>query len=58
MGKFDDLSNDELAKLIKEMEITHTNIRVKMLKDFDNLEIVEREYEKVKNILNKRFNNE
>lgn len=55
MGNFDKLSNEQLGNLLKEMEETHTNIRTRMLSDFDNLERVERDYEKVRSILKKRL---
>lgn len=55
MGNFDNKPNDELMRLLKEMEITHENIKARMLKDYDNMLRVERDYKKVKQILGKRL---
>lgn len=55
MSKFDNMSNQKLADLLTEMEETHINIRARMLSDFDNMERVEKEHEKVTAILKKRL---
>jgi hypothetical protein len=56
MSSFENKSNNELMELLKEMEITHENIKRKMLKHFANLEKVERDHKKVQDILKKRLN--
>lgn len=58
MSKYDNKSNDGLISLLKDMEETHETIKRRMLNDFTNLEIVERDYAKVKKILKSRLNNE
>lgn len=55
MGNFENKPNNELIRLLKEMEITHENIKARMLKDFGNMLHVERDYKKVQEILAKRL---
>lgn len=55
--KLENKSNNELILLLKEVEETHKNIKAKMLKDFDNLERAEKDYQKIQNIINRRLGN-
>lgn len=55
MIDFNSKSNKELEELVQQMLETHTNIKARLLHDYNNLEIIEKDYETVQRILLKRL---
>jgi len=49
-----ELTNEELLKKINDYKIEHSAIKDRMLKDYDELQRVEREYNKVNQIISER----
>jgi hypothetical protein len=47
--------NSELMILLKELEAAHEATKTKIFKELDELDILERKYQKIKNILNQRL---
>lgn len=55
MSKFEDKSNNELYTLLKEMEVTHKKIKEDILKGVERLELVEKDFDEVREVLKKRI---
>jgi len=51
----DSLSNNEILFKLKQLEADHEALKLKMLKDFDNLVEIEKQYDKANKILLKRL---
>jgi hypothetical protein len=45
MKKFEDKSNDEILLGIKQMELEHEALKQKMLKDYDKLLEIEKDFQ-------------
>jgi hypothetical protein len=58
MASLKDKSNNELIIEIKQLELDHEALKVKMLKDYDKLMEIERQYAKCNLIINKRVKGE
>ena len=54
--KLEDLSNNEIFFEIKQLEADYEALKVKMLKEFEELEKMELKFNKATQILNKRLN--
>jgi hypothetical protein len=52
------LSNNEILFRIKQIEADYEALKLKMLKDYDTLEILEKEFNKAREIINKRLKGE
>lgn len=55
MDIFDKKTNNELFLLKKDMEIEHESIKLRMLRDYDKLVELEKQYELINNIINQRL---
>ena len=56
--KLEELSNNEILFKIKQMEADHEAIKLKMLKDYDRLVEIEKEFDKANKIILKRLKGE
>lgn len=56
--EFEEKSNDEILFEIKKMEADYEALKLKMLKDYDKLEEIERNYAKAHGIILKRLKKE
>ena len=59
--KYDDLeskTNNEILFEIKQMEADHEAIKLKMIKDFDNLVEIEKRFDEANKIILKRLKGE
>jgi hypothetical protein len=54
----EDLSNNELLFKIKQFQADHEALKLKMLKDYDKLIEIEKEFEKANLIILKRLKGE
>lgn len=52
---FKEMSNNEILVHIKKLEIEHEALKAKMLKDYDNLVKLEKEFNKLNSIIVKRL---
>lgn len=52
---YSDKSNNELQQLINNIQITHEATKIKMLKNLDELEQLEREFKKINEVLKVRL---
>jgi len=55
MKKFEELTNNEILLEIKQMQIDHENIKLKMLKDYEELESIEKAFNVANEELIKRL---
>lgn len=53
--ELDEMSNNEILFLIKQMEADHEALKLKMLKDYDKLVEIENKFDKANQILFKRL---
>lgn len=58
MDEFENKSNNDILFEIKQMEADYEAIKIKMLKDFDKLEEIEKRFERANKILIKRLKGE
>ena len=58
MGKYDDKTNNEILIEIKQMEIDYEAFKEKMLRDFDRLLEMEKEFMEANNVIMKRLKGE
>lgn len=56
--KLDEMSNNEILFQIKQFEADYEAIKLKMLKDFDRLEEIERQFDQANKLLLKRLKGE
>jgi hypothetical protein len=54
----DEMTSNELLFQIKQLEADHESIKLKMLKDFDQMVEIEQKFDKVNKILLKRLKGE
>lgn len=52
---FEEMSNNEILFLIKQMEADHEALKLKMIKDYDKLVEIEKRFDKANQILIKRL---
>lgn len=58
MDKFKDMSNNEILIQIKQFELTHNAIKIRMLKDYEELELIEKNFAEANLELVKRLKGE
>lgn len=58
MEKLEDKSNNEILFEIKQMEADYEAIKIRMVKDFDKLEELERKFDKANKLITKRLKGE
>lgn len=56
--KLDEMSNNEILFQIKQYEADHESIKIKMLKDLERLEDLEKRFDQANKILVKRLKGE
>jgi len=55
MKQYEMMSSNELLFHLKQFEVNHEAIKIKMLSDLDRLEEIERKYERVSKMLKDRL---
>ena len=58
MKKFEDKTNNEIVLELKQLELDHESLKMKMLKDYDMLMGIEKDYVEGNRLLNKRLKGE
>jgi hypothetical protein len=58
MSKLDDMSNNEILFLVKQLEANHEAIKLKMIKDYDKMVEIEKEFDDANKLLVKRLKGE
>ena len=58
MDDFEEMTSNELLFQIKQMEADHEAIKLKMLKDFDKMVEIEKQFDKANKIILKRLKGE
>jgi hypothetical protein len=58
MSKLDDMSNNEILFLVKQLEANHEAIKLKMIKDYDKMVEIEKEFDEANKLLVKRLKGE
>jgi len=58
MKKFEDKTNNEIVLELKQLELDHESLKMKMLKDYDKLMDIEKEYAEGNRLINKRLKGE
>ena len=58
MSKLDDMSNNEILFLVKQLEANHEAIKLKMIKDYDKMVEMEKEFDEANKLLVKRLKGE
>lgn len=58
MSKLDDMSNNEILFLVKQLEANHEAIKLKMIKDYDKMVEIEKEFDDANKLLLKRLKGE
>jgi hypothetical protein len=58
MEELENKSNNEILFEIKQMQADYDALKIKMLKDYDKMEELERRYEKANKIILKRLKGE
>ena len=58
MKKFEGKTNNEIVLELKQLELDHESLKMKMLKDYDRLMDIESEYTQGNRLLNKRLRGE
>ena len=58
MGKFSELSNNEILMEIKRLQIDHEAVKLRMLKDYDEMESLEKRFAEANDELLKRLKGE
>lgn len=58
MNDLETLSNNEILFEIKQLEADHESIKIKMLKDLERLEEIEKRFEQANKLLVKRLKGE
>ena len=54
--KYEEKTNNELTTLLKQMHADWSSLKSKILRDYDVLMEIEKEFQKVANIMNTRVN--
>ena len=58
MGELENKSNNEILFEIKQMEADYEALKLKMLKDYDKMEEIEKKFERANKIILKRLKGE
>jgi hypothetical protein len=58
MDKLDDMSNNEILFLVKQLEADHEAIKLKMLQDYDKMVDIEKRFDAANKLLVKRLKGE
>lgn len=58
MDKLDDMSNNEILFLVKQLEADHEAIKLKMLNDYDKMIEIEKRFDNANKLLVKRLKGE
>jgi DnaJ-domain-containing protein 1 len=57
-NKLEDKSNNEILFEIKQMEADYEAIKIRMVRDFDKLEELERKFDKANKLITRRLKGE
>jgi hypothetical protein len=52
---FDEMSNNEILFGIKKLQAEHESLKIKMIKDYDNLVELEKEFTRANEIIQRRL---
>lgn len=58
MDNIDDMSNNEILFLVKQLEADHEAIKLKMLQDYDKMLEIEKRFDNANKLLVKRLKGE
>lgn len=58
MDKLEDMSNNEILFLVKQLEADHEAIKLKMLQDYDKMIEIEKRFDSANKLLVKRLKGE
>ena len=58
MDKLEDMSNNEILFLVKQLEADHEALKLKMLKDYDKMVEIEKTFDNANKLLVKRLKGE
>lgn len=56
--KLEDMSNNEILFLVKQLEATHEGIKLKMLQDYEKMVEIEKQYDQANKLISKRLKGE
>lgn len=58
MDKIEDMSNNEILFLVKQLEADHEAIKLKMIQDYDKMVEIEKRFDEANKLLVKRLKGE
>ena len=58
MNKLEDMSNNEILFLVKQLEADHEAIKLKMIQDYDKMVEIEKKFDDANKLLVKRLKGE
>lgn len=58
MDKLEDMSNNEILFLVKQLEADHEAIKLKMIQDYDKMVEIEKKFDNANKLLVKRLKGE
>ena len=58
MDKLEDMSNNEILFLVKQLEADHEAIKLKMIQDYDKMVEIEKRFDDANKLLVKRLKGE
>lgn len=58
MDKLEDMSNNEILFLVKQLEADHEAIKLKMIQDYDRMVEIEKKFDDANKLLVKRLKGE
>jgi hypothetical protein len=58
MQKLEDMSNNEILFLVKQLEADHEAIKLKMIQDYDKMVEIEKKFDDANKLLVKRLKGE
>ena len=58
MENIEDKTNNELLFEVKQLEADYDALKIKMLKDYDKMEEMERRFDKIQKLLTRRLKGE
>ena len=58
MSKLEDMSNNEILFLVKQLEADHEAIKLKMIQDYDKMVEMEKKFDDANKLLVKRLKGE
>jgi hypothetical protein len=56
--KIEDMSNNEILFLVKQLEADHESIKLKMLQDYEKMVDIEKQYDQANKLISKRLKKE